>query len=69
MHNQTCLAADPLRAQAAEILGQAERLEELIEGAAAWSMPTRAQVEARATLEQAEELRRPPEGLGKRQGG
>ena len=36
MHNQTCLAADPLHAQAAEILGQAEHLEELIEGAAAW---------------------------------
>jgi hypothetical protein len=34
MLNQTWLAADPLHAQAAEILGQAERLEELIEGAA-----------------------------------
>jgi hypothetical protein len=43
-----------------------QRLEELTRDIAAWYAGTRARVEARATLEQAEELGRVLEELGRR---
>jgi predicted YcjX-like family ATPase len=44
----------------------AEELERLTEDTPAWYAATRAKVEARATLEQAEELRRVLDELGRR---
>jgi hypothetical protein len=55
--------------EATELLEMAERLEALSKCTPIWHAATRARVEARATLEQAEELRRALEELGKRLGG
>jgi hypothetical protein len=68
LHSRTRDAAGSLRAQAAELVKLAERLEALTEDTPAWYAGTRARVEARATLEQAEELRRVPDELGERLG-
>jgi hypothetical protein len=56
--NRTQDAAHTLQSQAAEIHELTEHLEELAKDTSAWYAATRARVEARATLEQAEELRR-----------
>ena len=53
-----CEAADALHAQATEVLEVTKRLEVLTEDVPAQYAATRAEVEARATLEQAEELGR-----------
>jgi hypothetical protein len=49
-------AADALRTQAAELHELTKRLEDLTQHTPAWYATTRTKVEARATLEQAEEL-------------
>lgn len=61
-------ATRELRARAEEALNLAQQLEELTKGTPAWYAGTRARVEARATLEQTEELRRVLEELGERLG-
>ena len=61
-------AARKLYAQAAEILKFAERLEALTKDTPAWYAGTRARVEARAALEQIDELRRTLEQLGEQLG-
>jgi hypothetical protein len=66
LYGRTREAADALHAQAAEILEQAKQLERLTKDGPAWYAGTRAKVEARATLEQAEDLRRALEALGER---
>jgi hypothetical protein len=65
LHDETEAAADVLSAKAAEIHDLAKRLEDLAEGTPAWYAGTRARVEARAALEQAEELRRVLEQMGR----
>jgi hypothetical protein len=60
--------ASRMCAQAAEILEQANELERRTKDTPAWYAGTRAKVEGRAALEQAEELRRVLEHLGKRLG-
>jgi hypothetical protein len=64
LHNRTREAADNLQAKAAEIHELTKRLEELTKDTEAWYTATRARVEARATLDQAEEVRRVLEELG-----
>ena len=61
-------ATRALNAQAAEVHDLTKRLEKLMEGTPAWNAGTKAKVEARAALEQAEELKRVLEELGKRLG-
>jgi hypothetical protein len=58
LYGETRAAAAALRAKSAEIHELAERLELLTKDTTAWYAGTRARVEARATLEHAEELRR-----------
>ena len=57
LHTRTREAADALQTQAADILEMAEELERLTEDTPAWYAATWARVGARATPEQAEELR------------
>ena len=68
LYNRMQEATDALRAQAEEILGLSQRLEQLTKDTSAWYAGTRAKVEPRAALEQAEELRRVLEELGERLG-
>jgi predicted YcjX-like family ATPase len=55
-----------LHARAEEVRELTKRLEELTKDTPAWYAATRARVEVRAALEQAEELRRVLEKLGDR---
>ena len=67
LYYRTCEAADALHARASDIVALTERLEELTKGNDnAWYAGTRPRVEARATLAQAEELRRALVKLGER---
>jgi hypothetical protein len=68
LHGEIETAADALHAKAAEVHELARRLEELTKDGPAWYAGTRAKVEAKATMEQAEELGRVLEELGKRLG-
>jgi predicted YcjX-like family ATPase len=68
LYGETKTAADALHAKAAEILEMAKQLEHLTKDTPAWYATTRAKVEARAALEQAQELRRVLEDLGERLG-
>jgi hypothetical protein len=54
LYGETKTAADSLHTQSTELLELAERLEELTKDTPAWYAATRARVEARAALEQAE---------------
>jgi predicted YcjX-like family ATPase len=65
LYGETKTSTDALHAKAAEILEMAKQLEHLTKDTPAWYATTRAKVEARAALEQAEELRRALEELGK----
>ncbi len=67
-HNRTQDAAHTLQSQATEIHELTKRLERLTKDTLAWYATTRARVEARAALEQAEELRRVLEDLGEQLG-
>ncbi len=62
-YNRTHEATNTLRAQAAEIHEITQRLEDLTQDGPAWYAATRARVEAKVALEQAEELRRALEEL------
>jgi predicted YcjX-like family ATPase len=66
LYNRTREAANALHAQALEIHELTKRLETLTKDTPAWYASTRARVEARAALEQAEELRRVLEELAER---
>jgi predicted YcjX-like family ATPase len=68
LYNRTQGAVRDLHSQATEIHELTKRLERLTQDTPAWYATTRAVVEARATLEQAEELRRVLEELGERLG-
>lgn len=68
LYGRTRHAVQVLHAQAAVILEIAQELERVTKNTPAWYASTRAKVEARATLEQAEELGRVLEELGKRLG-
>ena len=57
-----------LEAKTAEILDMTQKLERLTKDTPAWYADTRARVEARAALEQEEELGRVLEELGERLG-
>jgi hypothetical protein len=63
LYNRTQDAAHTLRPQAAELLEMTKQLERLTKDTPARYAGTRARVEARAALEQAEELRRVLEKL------
>ncbi len=58
LYSKTVAAADALLAKAKEAQEFAERIERLAQDTPAWFAGTRAKVEARTALEQAEELRR-----------
>ena len=66
VYNRTREAADALYAKASEIHGLTSRTEELTKDTPAWYAGTRARVEARAAVEQVEELRRVLEEWGGR---
>jgi hypothetical protein len=68
LYGETVAAADALLAKAKEAQEFAERIERLAQDTPAWHAGTRAKVEARAALEQAEELRRVLGELGDRLG-
>ena len=57
LYGETKTAADALNAQSTRVLNLAERLEKLTKDTPAWYAGTRTRVDARAALEQAEELR------------
>lgn len=61
-------AADALRAKAEEVHELPERVEHLTRDTPDWYVATRAGVEARVALEQAEELERVLEEMGERLG-
>lgn len=68
MYERAQVAARNLQARADEVLDLAQRLEELTKDTPAWYAGTRAKVEARATLKQAEEFRRVLDDFGERLG-
>ena len=68
LYNWTQDAGRRLEADATEIHELTKRLEDLTKDTPAWYAVTRARVEARAALEQAEELRRVLEERGERLG-
>jgi hypothetical protein len=68
LYRETRTAAEALKAQITKVLKLAERLEELTKDTPSWYAGTRARVEARATMEQVQELRRALEELGERLG-
>jgi hypothetical protein len=69
LYDRTHDSSQALHAQSAEILELGERLEVLTKGTDAWYSGMRTRVEVRATVEQAEELRRTLEQLGEKLGG
>jgi hypothetical protein len=68
VYNQTQDTPRDLHSKAEEIHELTKQFEELTKDTPAWYAGTRAKVEARAALEQAEELRRVLEELGERLG-
>ena len=66
LHVQMRQATDSLHTQAEEVYEVAKKIEDLTKDTEAWYATTRARVEARATLEQVEELRRVLEDLGEK---
>jgi hypothetical protein len=65
LYGETKTSTDTLHAKAEEILEMTKQLEQLTQDTPAWYASTRTGVEARATLEQAEELRQVLEDLGR----
>jgi hypothetical protein len=68
LYQRTQDAARRLEAEAAEIHELAKRLKTLTKATPSWYADMRARVEARAALEQAQELRQVLEELGERLG-
>jgi hypothetical protein len=69
LHIQMRQATDSLHTQATEVYGMAKKLEELTEDTTIRYAGLRARVEARATWEQASDLRRALEEMGKQMRG